>query len=159
MSAQHWALFHDVQKWLTQERLGLGSNKHIELANPRPTLNGITCDLRKVVALDEDVRTLFKRYNPLCGPVNGGYDDAMKGNTFSVALKTDVHLVPDQGGSSSGSGSLSQGLVGRILDEPKGLISLMLLTCICAAFTTSGQSWMNLARALYGLLSLVPFRL
>ena len=48
LSPQCWALFHHVQTWLTRERSHLGSNKHIELANPRPTLNGITCDLRKV---------------------------------------------------------------------------------------------------------------
>ena len=154
MSPQNWALFHDAQKWLSRERLALGANKHIELANPRPTLNGITCDLRKVVDLDEDVRLLFQRYNPLCAPIKSGYDDAMKGNTFTVALATDAKLATEEAGTAL----TSQGLARRILDEPKALISLILLVCVCAAFTTSGQSWLSLAHGLYALSNLAPFR-
>ena len=146
LSPQHWALFHDVQKWLAHERAALGSNKHMELANPRPTLQGITCDLRKVVTLEEEVRVLFRSYNDLCGTVKCTYDEAGKGNTYTVSLATDKQLAPSSEGSTSS-------WAGRIFDEPKALILLMVLVCVCAAFTTSSQRWLRLGHVLYALLN------
>jgi len=151
LSPEAWALFHNVQQWLTSQRSGLGANKHIELANPRPTLRGITCDLRKVVMLDDDVRTLFQQhYDSLCGTVKTSFDDASKGNTYTVNLATSVKL-PVTGGAGTGEGAATSTVFGRILDEPKALILLILLICVCAAFTTSGKSWLNLAHALHAL--------
>ena len=101
--------------------------------------------------LDDDLRILFQTYNPLCGTVKCTFDDVSKGNTYTINLATDVKFAVE-GASSSAS------FVGRILDEPKALISLIVLICVCAAFTTSGQSWLKLARGLYALLNHAPFR-
>jgi hypothetical protein len=153
LTPQQRALYHDVQKWLARQRTGLGTNSHVELSNPRPTIMGITCDVRGVVALDEELRTLFQQYNQLCGPITPHYDDAMRGNLCKVALATNVELATQE---TEAKGSGAKGLVGRILDEPTGLIVLMTLTCVCAAFTTSAQSWIRLGQGLYALLSLAP---
>jgi len=149
MSPEAWALFHSVQQWLSHQRSGLGANKHIELANPRPTLRGITCDLRKVVMLDDNVRTLFQdHYDSLCGTVKTSFDDASKGNTYTISLATSAKL-PIAG--VLGAEEVTSTVFGRILDEPKALISLIILICVCAAFTTSGKSWLNLVHALHAL--------
>ena len=153
LSPQQWALFHDAQRWLSSQKARLGANKHVELANPHPTLKGLTCELNNVVELDDDLIPLFKQYNDLCGNVKTARNDARGGHVFSVALATNVTLpVSDAKGGSS-----SSGLAGRILDEPKPLISLILLVSVCAAFTTSGESWIKVAHGLYALLSLAPF--
>jgi hypothetical protein len=157
LSPQQWALYHDVQKWLTRQRTQLGPNSHMELANPRPTLLGIACDIRKLVGMDDAIHQLFKNYNPLCGTVQCAYDDAMKGNVYTVMLATNANLATAEGSGGGGdSGSGAQGVIGKILDEPKALLTLILAVSLCAAFTTSGQSWLKMANGLYALLNLGP---
>lgn len=102
--------------------------------------------------LEDNVRELFKKYNPLCGYVKCSHDDVSKGNVYTVTLATDVKFDDASTSSGSGGGS-SSGFVGRILDEPRALILLILLVCVCAAFTTTGQSWLTLGRGLSALLN------
>jgi|WetSurMetagenome_2_1015567.scaffolds.fasta_scaffold01048_7 hypothetical protein len=147
LGPQHIALYHDVQKWLANERSQLGANRNIELANPKPTVGGISCELRKVVELEDDVREVFKKYHHKCGYVKCRHDDVGKANVYTVTLATDAKMDV----STTASGSV--GIGARILDEPRALILLILLVCVCAAFTTSGQSWLSLARGLSALLS------
>jgi hypothetical protein len=141
LSPAQSALYHEVATWLAQIKYTLGANAFVELTDPTPTIGGISCHLQGVARNDETLANLFRdRYGTGCGRVTGAWDDATGSNLYRVEIAYQAQ-VP------------SSGRVGRILDEPKLLISGLLLVVVSASFTTSAGQWQNLARGLYELCS------
>ncbi len=128
-------LFHAAQQWLTQHRGRLGANRYIELADPQATHMGLSCTVRGVVELTDEIRDMFKGFDRKSSTVATIQNDATGGHGFRVTL-------------GGGGPRLGKASIGRFLDEPRLIISLILLVFISAAFTTPASRWSQLARSL-----------
>ena len=136
LSPEQEELFQDIRSWLVDKRTSLKANKWIELSDPTPTIQGITCVLEGVVDCNDDIVRLFHSVGG--SDVRSVKDDVTRDHVFRV----DLRLTPGRSAKMGVSGG-----GGSFLDEPRVLITGIALTLLSAAFTTPLSTWLNLARA------------
>ncbi len=129
--------FQDLCTLLAQKRTGLGPNKWIELVEPCATVTGITCVVQGVETCDAELNKVFHTMGG--SDVRSEKDDTTREHVYRVDFKLKLPLKPAARSSATG---------GSFLDEPRVLITGLVLVTLSAVLTTPAAPWMSLAHVL-----------
>ena len=82
----HRQLHRSVERWLSANRAALGSNQHIKVTCPVPTVRGISCRVDGVLRGGLDLIHLFKGYDPECSDVRETVNDETGERQYRVDI-------------------------------------------------------------------------
>jgi hypothetical protein len=161
LNREQTLLYRDVEKWLANVRSQLGENRDIKLVNPVGShVGGIKCEVQCVAKPSIELFRLFRvqpvvrsffclfanalreAYNPDCSDLTSYVDDESRQNVYHVTIP-----FPPGGFSEAALASVGSGGAGgwpAFLDEPKVLITSLLVTAVSAVLTTKASQWTNL---------------
>lgn len=153
LSKHQWNIYQAAERWLASVRDGLEKNRDIELKNPIPAATGgIICDVMYVNNISPIAYIFQDNLHPGCGVINQRYDDETQGNLYTVSFPPDLVKNSEQYENAPLHTELSFGpenFLVRFLNEPKSIMTALLVTCFSASVTTNHSLWKNLGVWVY----------
>ena len=142
-------LYRDVERWLANARGRFVENRHVELSNPVGShQGGIKCEVLRASKPNKEFFDMFKAYDAGCSDLLPEMDDELGRNVYHVFIPfpRDGRLSDLQATGRGGGGFWWP----AFLDEPRVIITGLMVTAVSAAFTTKWSQWMSFAASVLG---------